>query len=296
MKKIFFYFLLLASWLSGGHNARAIEYTLEIAIPGAGDTITGADAGAFLAEYLSAILKFSFSVVAFLAVAMIIYGGILYMVPTQTPKAKEKIWGAIIGLTFLMGSFLILRTIDPSLTNLRLSVLEKFNVPNSPHEGFTLTDDQLKSSPIVTGVQYNGIVNDAAAKYDLPPELIKAVILVESNGQSDVCSKNKNGKDMACGLMQLMPGTFKEYCDGGYDSSHRSDPKLNVAAGAKYLAHLIDEYDGDTATALAAYNWGPGNIDKKCDGNIANCQLPQETANYVPKVLKYMFAIKKQTG
>jgi len=103
----------------------ASAYTLEMALPGTGSTVSGADAGAFLANYLTALFKFGFYLLAFLAVAMIVYGGIMYMVPGKTGEAKEKIWGAVIGVFFLMCSYLILQTIDPELLSLNPKVLTK---------------------------------------------------------------------------------------------------------------------------------------------------------------------------
>jgi len=294
MKKSFFAAGLSGYLLFCGFCARAAEYKLEIPIPGVGNTFSDANAGAFLAEYLNAIFKFGFSVVAFLSVAMIVYGGILYMVPGKIDEAKQRIWGAAIGIIFLACSFLLLQTIDPNLTNLRLSILEKFDVPNSPHEGFTFTTDEVKSLSTQLDTDYGSLIGAGATKNGITPELVKAVIQAESGGRPNVCSKDKNGNDMACGLMQLMPGTFKQY-SGGLGDEYRKDPGQNVAAGTKYLSYLVKKYNGDTATALAAYNWGPGNVDKKCGGNVAGCSLPKETANYIPKVLGYMRTIKSQS-
>jgi len=221
------------------------------------------------------------------------------MVPGKTGEAKEKIWGAVIGVFFLMCSYLILQTIDPGLTNLKLAVLTTFNVPNAPHAGYSLTIDELKSSAIYKGTAYKNEIGSASKQYSVTTELIEAVIMAESSGQKDVCSSAG-----ACGLMQLMPGTFKQY-SGGLGEEYRKDPQQNVAAGTKYLAYLLKRYNGDTATALAAYNAGEGAVDKYCGGkgsaNFSNCNFPspplgkrgyQETIEYVPKVLKYMQVAK----
>lgn len=119
-----------------------------------------------------------------------------------------------------------------------------------------------------------------------PPSLVKAVIQVESAGEPKAVS----GKG-AAGLMQLMPATAKEL-----GIADRFDPEQNVEGGSRYLQQMLDKY-GKTDIALAAYNWGPGNVDRaikkvKAEGkrvtwaNIMQAvKVPQETRLYVNKVL-----------
>ena len=119
-----------------------------------------------------------------------------------------------------------------------------------------------------------------------PPSLVKAVIQVESAGKPGAVSSKG-----AAGLMQLMPSTAKQL--GVVD---RFDPEQNVEGGSRYLQQMLDKY-GKTDIALAAYNWGPSNIDRaikkvKANGkrvtwaNIMQAvKVPQETRLYVNKVL-----------
>lgn len=119
-----------------------------------------------------------------------------------------------------------------------------------------------------------------------PSSLVKAVIQVESAGKPEAVS----GKG-AAGLMQLMPSTAKQL-----GVADRFDPEQNVEGGSRYLQQMLDKY-GKTDIALAAYNWGPSNIDRaikkvKADGkrvtwaNIMQAvKVPQETRLYVNKVL-----------
>ncbi len=121
-----------------------------------------------------------------------------------------------------------------------------------------------------------------------PADLVKAVIKVESAGKPDAVS-NKGAR----GLMQLMPGTAK---DLGVDPS---DPTENVEGGSRYLQQQIDKF-GSRELALAAYNWGPANVQRaidkiKADGKKPTWELvkqyvkvPKETRNYVDRVLSFI--------
>ena len=102
------------------------------------------------------------------------------------------------------------------------------------------------------------------------PALVLAVIAVESAGRPDAVSSAG-----AQGLMQLMPGTAKEF--GVTDSLV---PEQNIAGGVRYLDYLMKEFDADPILVLAGYNAGPGNV------RTHNGVPPfAETRNYVPKVL-----------
>jgi hypothetical protein len=101
-----------------------------------------------------------------------------------------------------------------------------------------------------------------ARKNDLDPALILAVVHVESGGFHQAISHVG-----AIGMMQLLPSTAEEVAGKlgldwrGPESLY--DPVLNVTLGISYLRELADRFDGDVSTALAAYNWGPGRINRR---------------------------------
>lgn len=122
-------------------------------------------------------------------------------------------------------------------------------------------------------------MSDAAKKYGVDPGLVAAIIKAES-------SFNPNAKSHAgaMGLMQLMPGTAK-----GLGVKDPYDPTQNVNGGTSYIAQMLKKY-GNTELALAAYNWGPGNMDKAikkygADWSKIRANAPKETQNYVSKIL-----------
>lgn len=127
---------------------------------------------------------------------------------------------------------------------------------------------------------YRGIVSNAATTYGVPEGLIASIIQAESSFNPK--AKSSAG---AAGLMQLMPGTAS-----GLGVKNVYDPTQNVNGGTKYIAGQLQKY-GDPQLALAAYNWGPGNVDKaiKKYGNswdAIKSHAPKETQNYVSKVIK----------
>lgn len=100
--------------------------------------------------------------------------------------------------------------------------------------------------------RYGSIVTDAARRHEVDPQLVNAVINQESGFQPNAVSKTG-----AIGLMQLMPDTAKSL--GVKDPFN---PEQNVEGGTTLLRGLLDRYHGQLDLALAAYNAGPGAVDK----------------------------------
>jgi len=124
------------------------------------------------------------------------------------------------------------------------------------------------------GAEYDGFINELAAEHGVRPELIRGVIQAESNFNPRALSPVG-----AMGMMQLMPATAADL--GVRDPF---DPLENIRGGSKYLGQLLNRYDRNEALALAAYNAGPGAVDRH------GAQVPpyQETQQYVKRILDSM--------
>jgi hypothetical protein len=127
------------------------------------------------------------------------------------------------------------------------------------------------SPPSPRSSDYEPLIEEASRDFGVAKDLIRAVIRAESN--FDPRAKSRSG---AIGLMQLLPSTGREL-----GISNLYDPRDNIMGGTRYLAMLLGRYQGNLELALAAYNWGLGNVDKSPD------RLPRETETYIQKVLKY---------
>jgi soluble lytic murein transglycosylase-like protein len=126
---------------------------------------------------------------------------------------------------------------------------------------------------------YEQLIQTASAKYGVPVDLIKAVIDTESSFNPNVVSSAG-----AKGLMQLMDGTAN-----GLGVSDPFDPAQSIDGGVRYLSYQLKRYDGQEKMALAAYNAGPGRVNKlgvSSDAELmANLSgLPKETQAYIAKI------------
>jgi soluble lytic murein transglycosylase-like protein len=116
---------------------------------------------------------------------------------------------------------------------------------------------------------YDDIIAEAADKYDLDPNMIRAVMQAESAFNAMAVSPVG-----ALGLMQLMPAVAEEL--GAEDPM---DPRQNIMAGSRHLRQLLNSHQGNVKLALASYNAGPGNVAK-----YRGIPPFRETRNYVKKV------------
>jgi soluble lytic murein transglycosylase-like protein len=149
----------------------------------------------------------------------------------------------------------------------------------SPHDR-TASGDRYDWMLLAKAGQYDAIIEKAALSASVEPNLLRAVIVVESGFNSRAVSKRG-----AVGLMQLMPSTANRF-----GVSDPYDPRQNIHAGAQYLRFLIDRFGQDVRLALAAYNAGEDAVERN------GGQIPPftETMAYVPRVMRIYQMLRDQ--
>jgi soluble lytic murein transglycosylase-like protein len=125
--------------------------------------------------------------------------------------------------------------------------------------------------------QFDPIIVEASKKYGLEAPLIKAVIKTESDFDPNAIS-NKGAR----GMMQIMPFNFRSL-----NVENPFDPNQSIDAGARYLRDMMDRFQGKLALSLAAYNAGPGAVDR-----YNGIPPYQETEEYVERVMRYYHRYK----
>lgn len=141
-------------------------------------------------------------------------------------------------------------------------------------------------------LEHAGAIRAGAARYDLDPALVAAVIYAES--KFDERARSSQG---AVGLMQILPETADQIADesGGvaFTTEDLEDPAINVRYGSYYLRQALDAYDGDVRAAVASYNAGMGAVGEwlapaQEEGRglrLSDISYP-ETRAYTKKVLE----------
>jgi soluble lytic murein transglycosylase-like protein len=157
----------------------------------------------------------------------------------------------------------------------------------NPGDGNVASDENAKLGKNGEQIDYDGKLDDIIKRVgealNLDPHLIKAVIKTESNFNHKAVSSAG-----AKGLMQLMPGTAKEM--GVKDPFNPLD---NIWGGARYLKQMLDSYGGNLNKALAAYNWGPGNVNRHGAGSK---NMPRETRRYIEVVNRNYKSFKRNNN
>ena len=175
-------------------------------------------------------------------------------------RRKPDFWVVLAMVLSILCVILVVAVIDHERTLDRLNAVVALFV-----------EEQNQQIQVLNRYEIRQVVNAASAQYDLPAELILAIIEVESNFDQNAVSPVG-----AMGLMQLMPLTAKELKVGD-----PFNPVHNIYGGVKYIDGLLKRFKGNKKLALAAYNAGPGAVRKY--GGIPPYR---ETKHYVKKVMK----------
>jgi soluble lytic murein transglycosylase-like protein len=192
-------------------------------------------------------------------------------------KTNISFIGLLTAISFL-SIFLVLGGALPSRADIYKyedadGVIHLTNVPSNPKAKYVMLvrEKRILFPKQINIRDYDKIITQAAAKFNLDAALIKAVIKAESNFNHKAVSRAG-----AKGLMQLMPQTASSL--NVDDVFH---PGNNIEGGTRYLRYLLNLYRGNLTLALAAYNAGEGAVAKY------NYGVPpyRETQNYVRRVL-----------
>jgi soluble lytic murein transglycosylase-like protein len=130
--------------------------------------------------------------------------------------------------------------------------------------------------PTASPGDIDNAIEQAAARHNVDPNLVRAVVKVESNFNPNAVSRKG-----AMGLMQLMPSTARQL-----KVKNPFDPEQNVDAGVRQLKQLLESYDGDIKLTLAAYNAGAGAVARS-----SGVPHYAETQNYVRRITNLYYGV-----
>ena len=190
--------------------------------------------------------------------------GLLLTAPGAVARAEIALLSS--GLTLKLDG----HRVEDGLVLLVLKGGGEMGVPPAAVRGF-VPDEVVDEVQVPAGGDLRDLAAAAARRHGLDPDLVMAVVSVESGFRPQVVSPKG-----AQGLMQLMPRTASSL--GVADAF---DPAQNLDGGSRHLGQLLTLYGGDLARALAAYNAGPGAVDRH--GGVPPYR---ETRAYVKKVLE----------
>src|SRR6478736_1269658 len=132
----------------------------------------------------------------------------------------------------------------------------------------------VRSNTPMSQQDVDAAIEQAAARHNVDPNLVRSVIEVESNFNPNAVSRKG-----AMGLMQLMPQTARQL-----QVRNPFDPEQNVDAGVRHLKQLMENYGGDVSLSLAAYNAGAGAVARS-----AGVPRFAETRNYVKRITQLYY-------
>lgn len=159
--------------------------------------------------------------------------------------------------------------LDPRLKQVNANIVKQTS-QTSLQNALTEATAVQANTQVSSKSQILNVVSQISKKYDVDEKLVQALIKQESGFNPK--AKSKSG---AIGLMQLMPATAKNL---GVKDPYNT--VQNVEGGVKYLKSMLNKYNGNVILALAAYNAGPGAVDK-----YSGVPPYKETQNYVKNIL-----------
>jgi hypothetical protein len=258
----------------------------------------------WIAEYVQAIYKYLIGIIGILAVVVMMFGGIRWIVAggnaASITEAKAWIGASLTGLVLVLTSYTILYYINPNLISFKALGISMVK-PDVGAEAATFTSGGNLNTITADITTWNVQLAAAARTYNLDCNLLKAFMITESSGNPNAISPKG-----AIGLMQIMPNTGQAL---GYSVGQLKDPATNIMAGAKYLSQLQQNAcNGKTTNGvcdsskidfvIAAYNGGPGanKPSVTCPGKTYwQCEANSgyiETRLYVDKVKGNYFKIQ----
>jgi len=254
----------------------------------------------WIAVYIIALYRYGLAIIGIIAVVSIAIGGLLWVMSAgnsgSISRAQGYIKDALLGVGLLLGSFLILSTINRDLIifkSLNLSYTEPEYLILTSAGGSTINLNQYKggSSFITSDDTYDNLLKQYSDQFNVDCTLVKAHMMAESGGNPNAVSSAG-----AVGLMQLMPATAN-----ALGITDLTNPAQSIMGGAKYIAQLATKACNGSSSnevcntsniryRIAAYNGGPGanKPSKTCPGlTYWECTANHnysETRNYVNTV------------
>lgn len=186
--------------------------------------------------------------------------------PTTFDQVKQVVNDAVDSTRASYNEF-----VDETLPNILSSDL-KFELPNFVPPITTEAPVMLNKN---WGTEYDALINSSAATYEVPPDLLYKLLKQESAFLPEVINGTRKSSVGALGIAQFMPATAKQEL-GSVEAA--LNPELAIPGAARYLSKLKRNL-GDWKSAVAAYNWGIGNVQRK-----GLDKMPPETVDYVNKV------------